>query len=150
MEENNSPRNDSNFTRTSMSTDVYQSENYQCLIDDKFNIVHYFKNFYDLIYFLSVISITILYALIYKEIYMRRKLKNSRKRELLLKIVMSKSKNRSYSQSFVTDKEFVEISRGIQAHKKSNHPKKNKIKFLTRFCSIFFKSNSIVISISTP
>ena len=42
-----------------------------------------FKLFYDLIYAGSVLSITLLYILIYKEIYLRRKIKQNRKREIL-------------------------------------------------------------------
>jgi hypothetical protein len=47
------------------------------------NLVWRFKLFYDLIYACSVITITILYALIYKEIYVRRRMKRTRKQELL-------------------------------------------------------------------
>lgn len=42
-----------------------------------------FKFFYDLIYAGSVIIITVLYILIYKEIYVRRRIKRNRKKELL-------------------------------------------------------------------
>ena len=42
-----------------------------------------FKLFYDLMYACSVLIITILYILIYKEIYIRRRIKRNRKQELL-------------------------------------------------------------------
>jgi hypothetical protein len=47
------------------------------------NLVWNFKFFYDLIYVCSVLAITILYALIYKAIYVRKRMKRTRQEELL-------------------------------------------------------------------
>jgi hypothetical protein len=46
-------------------------------------LVWQFKFFYDLVYACSVLVITLLYGLIYKEIYVRRRMKRTRKEELL-------------------------------------------------------------------
>ena len=126
--------------------------NFQCLVsNNKFDVVQNFKNFYDLIYLICVILITILYALIYKEIYVRRQLKNSRKRELLLKIVMSKSNNRSYSQSFVSSREFIQASREYPRNlNKKNHLNKAKINIFANFCSMYFKSKYIRLRSQNP
>ena len=132
-----------NKTNTSIrdNSKLENIDDLQCLVGNKYNIVQNFKNIYDLIYLICVILITILYALIYKEIYVRRQLKNSRKRELLLKIVMSKSNNRSYSQSFVSSREFLQAARDYPTNlNKKNYSKKTKMHFFPNICSIFYKS----------
>jgi hypothetical protein len=60
---------------------------YSCMVDTSQNntfgfLIMPFKRFYDLIYAGSVLTITVLYIFIYKEIYTRRKTKRIRKREL--------------------------------------------------------------------
>ena len=66
---------DANFTN--------HTESKQCWIDPDSRMIKPFKYSYDFIYLASVIIITSLYILIYKEIYTRRKTKRDRKQKLL-------------------------------------------------------------------
>jgi hypothetical protein len=55
----------------------------QCQIEPNTLLVLAFKICYDLVFVSCVVTITVLYVLIYKEIYTRRKAKRDRRRELL-------------------------------------------------------------------
>jgi hypothetical protein len=85
----------------SLSIDLESFTNSFCTIDSnaehtKFgNLVWPFKFFYDLIYAMSVLIITLLYILIYKEIYIRRRIKRNRKKEILARgsLILSNENN---------------------------------------------------------
>ena len=112
-----------------------------CMISlDKNTIVGYFKNIYDIVYLCSVMVITILYGLIYREIYVRQQLKNKKNGELMYKIVMSKANKTSYSQSFVSNKEFFEMAKTFEENDcfKKRHAE-HTIKYFANLRSILFK-----------
>ena len=112
------------------TTGNFSSFGFICMISvEKNSIVRYFKNFYDTIYFISVILITLLYGLIFREIYIRQKLKNKRDGHLMLQIVMSKANKPCYSQSFVTNKEFYDLSRKFENSEHSKIKNTKKCKF---------------------
>jgi hypothetical protein len=123
----------------------FSSFGFICMISvEKNSIVRYFKNFYDMVYLLSVILIALLYGLIFREIYIRQKLKNKRDGNLMLQIVMSKANKPCYSQSFVTNKEFYDLSRKFEKneHLKMKNSKKCKFnKAADWILSIFTKGS---------
>ena len=108
----------------------FSSFDFICMISvEKNSIVKYFKNFYDMIYLLSVILIAFLYGLIFREIYIRQKLKNKRDGNLMLQIVMSKANKPCYSQSFVTNKEFYDLSRKFEKNEHFKMKNSKKCRF---------------------
>lgn len=80
---------------------------YFCFIDTESKhtffgfLIMPFKIFYDLIYAASVIVITILYILIYKEIHVRRKLKRNRKREILYCSIINQAENGIFPETLL-------------------------------------------------
>lgn len=85
---NNEFSPNSSFTYDVMN--MTQTSSPQCIMDIEYKILGLdffilkpFKYFYDFTFLGSVITITILYVLIYKEIYTRRKAKRDRKNKLL-------------------------------------------------------------------
>ena len=121
------------FLENSTSTN-FSSFGFICMISiEKNSIVGYFKNVYDFVYFISVILISCLYILIYKEIYIRQKLKSKKNCDLMLQIVMSKANKTSYSQSFVSNKEFYELARKFEKKEHFKHMNKSKCKFKNPF-----------------
>jgi len=124
----------------------FSSFGFICMISiEKNSIVTYFKNFYDMIYFISVILITFLYGLIFREIYIRRKLKNKRDGDLMLQIVMSKANKPCYSQSFVSNKEFYDFSRKFENndHLKLKKSKKCKYKSAKKWIYLMFSKGKL-------
>ena len=108
----------------------FSSFGFICMISvEKNSIVRYFKNFYDMVYLLSVILIAFLYGLIFREIYIRQKLKNKRDGNLMLQIVMSKANKPCYTQSFVTNKEFYDLSRKFEKNEHLMMKNSKKCKF---------------------
>jgi hypothetical protein len=101
--EENSTLSSASLTSESSSSEELSSSNYTysnqtsmlCFIDSESvysvfgHLIQSFKIFYDLIFVCSAITITILYILIYKEIFTRRKIKREQKRKLLYNSLMN-------------------------------------------------------------
>lgn len=79
-----------------------------------------FKYFYDLIYAFSVIVITSLYVLIYKEIYVRGKMKRNRKRELLYNSIISQAENGIFPETLLIKNDDFKIN-SFQADNERMH-----------------------------
>ncbi|CAF1026732.1 unnamed protein product, partial [Brachionus calyciflorus] len=83
------------------------NENYLCIVDQDSTYTTFgflitpFKFFYDFIYAASVITITVLYILIYKEIYSRSKIKRIRKKEILYNSIISHSENGIFPETLL-------------------------------------------------
>jgi len=99
QEDDSSSSSSASLTSVSLSSssEVFSSDNSSnsnqtnllCFIDSESvhtifgHLIQPFKIFYDLIFVCSAITITVLYILIYKEIFTRRKIKREQKRKLL-------------------------------------------------------------------
>jgi hypothetical protein len=102
-EDPSSPSASSQSVSLSSSSEVFSSDNSTfsnqtnllCFIDSESvytvfgHLIQPFKIFYDLIFVCSVITITILYVFIYKEIFTRRKVKREQKRKLLFNSIIN-------------------------------------------------------------
>ena len=60
-----------------------------------------FKLFYDFVFLACVLVITLLYLLIYKKIYISRKFKRNRKREILLSSLIKQAENGTFPESLL-------------------------------------------------
>ena len=90
-----------------LTNETYTFDINVCFIDSRDSFINQFKDMYDLVYALSVIFITFLYILIYKEIYKRGKMKKNRKKEILINSLINRANSNvgfNGNQSFyVTD-----------------------------------------------
>jgi hypothetical protein len=90
-----------------LTNETYTFDINVCFIDSRDSFINQFKDMYDLVYALSVVFITFLYILIYKEIYKRGKIKKNRKKEILINSLINRANSNvgfNGNQSFyVTD-----------------------------------------------
>jgi hypothetical protein len=94
-----------------------------------------FKKFYDLIFFASAITISILYVLIYKEIYTRRKIKRERRQELLYSGMIHGAEFDSsvYINSALKKRLQFDIDSMARNSSASNHRASNKIDIVIEY-----------------
>jgi cholecystokinin A receptor len=109
---NNNQKNLTNFSSTCTLIDSNSNSTLFYFINLA-SLIHPFKYCYDLIFVVTVLIITVLYILIYSEIYTRRKLKRNRKHKLMLTKWMngktSKHKNKEIELKDIKNNENEEI-----------------------------------------
>jgi hypothetical protein len=125
--------NDSDF--------VHSSNSHYCMVDSEYKFTTFgflimpFKWFYDFLFLACVIVITILYLLIYNKIYVSRKIKRSRKREIFYSSLIKQAENGIFPETLLLKTEIPSEEKNQSSS--SSFLKSCCLNTLTGDCNIF-------------